>query len=159
MATILEEKNNRWNEDDYFEKRLYEQIRWYSKKSKSAKNWYTWISIALITSSAVIPPLSTYSQRLWIRLILILVGCFSSIASGYLCLTRAQEKWITYRITAENLKREEVLYKTGIFPYCFNAKNRLEVFIQNAENIMATENASWLKVASKTIERKDCENG
>lgn len=155
----METNNNRWNEDDYIEKRLHDQIQWYSKKSKSAKNWYIWISFTLIVLTAAIPPISTYSQHFLIRIILIILGCLSTIASGYLCLIRAQEKWITYRITAENLKREEVLYKAGIFPYCFNSENRLEIFIQNVENIMSTENASWLKVASKTIERKDCENG
>lgn len=151
--------NYNWSENDYLEKRLNNQILWYTGKSRSAKKWYLWLSFGTIVFSSIIPPLSTYGESFFIRIFLSITGILSVIASSVLCLSRAQEKWITYRITAENLKREEVLYKAGVFPYCRNSENRLETLIQNVENIMSTENTSWLRVVTRKTESEKCSNG
>lgn len=105
------------------------------------------------------PPLIPFTDYLIIKIATIVLGVLISCAGGFLCMARCEEKWITYRITLENLKREEVLYKTGCSPYCRNLSNRLEMFIQNIENLLSEEKSRWLKVVTEKTEKGQCSNG
>ena len=74
------------------------------------------------------------------------MGVAVAAIGGLLSLYRFQEKWVEYRVTAENLKREKFFYLTGTAPYDVN--NKLQTFVTRVEAILAVENMQWAEATS-----------
>ena len=80
-------------------------------------------------------------------------GVMTATLTGLSALLKFQEKWTTYRITAESLRREKILYKTAVSPYDKNGAS-FKSFVYNVERIMNNENSSWNEI----MNRKDGES-
>lgn len=131
------------SEYNHVEKRIEEQIGYYSEQSKKNKNRFYFYSTAIIILSALIPVLNSiniFEDQL--RILISFSGAAISIFGSILSLRKHQELWIKYRNTTELLKRELSLYysKVSIYESDDSAKTLCLV----CENILASENSYWL---------------
>ena len=133
------------DEMQYLSERLEQQIKWFSDKSKASQFRYKFIRIAEIIIAAFIPLLTTYIEVGWyIKVLLNISGILLAILGGVLTINNYQEKWINYRIIAENLKREKYLFlaKSGVY----KQNDGFSVLVERTEAIMAKENTNWVQM-------------
>lgn len=141
-------------EEQYLSERVDDQIAWYSAKSAINKKYYTWSNCLIIFFAAMIPFVSMVEleNTRWPQYTAAFLGAITGTLTGISAKLGFQEKWTTYRITAESLRREKILYKTAVSPY--DKKGALfPSFVHNVERIMNSENTSWNEI----MNRKDNE--
>ena len=140
-------------EEEYLKERVDDQISWYGKKSAINKRYHLWANISIIVFAALIPLFSGLTNIIpWFIYPIAALGVMTAIVTGLSSLYKFQEKWTTYRITAEALQREKLLYKTSASPYDKNGAS-FNSFVHNVERIMNNENSSWNEI----MNRKDGE--
>jgi hypothetical protein len=139
---------------DYLKERLKHQIDWYEDNAVSNMKRFYLGQIVIIVVSAIIPVINVYdfpndssivdiSIRLWSSVL----GGTIAISTGFIQLTKAQEKWILYRSTAESLKREYTLFSLDSGEEYAQEKNPEEkkvLFINRCESIMAVEGTKYV---------------
>ena len=134
------------NEKEYLSQRVDNQIKWYSKKSTTYKNWFYGIRTIEVLFAAGLPVMlcidNTLPKYLAPTVSLVIVVC-ASITSLY----SWQKQWVLYRTTAESLKHEKYLYLVGASPYN-NAAIKLSLLAQNVESLISSENSVWRRTAS-----------
>lgn len=127
--------------DQYMQERVDDQLAWYSKKSTSNKNWHFRLQLVTLVAAALVPVISLSSAEWGVRIIVALTGSVAAIAAGVVALYQFRDLWVDYRATAEQLKFEKYLFKTGSKPYsdadCF------QLFVSRVENIILKENRGW----------------
>ncbi len=140
-------------EAQYMKDRVDNQISWYGKKSTINKKLYLRLNGIIIVFAASIPALSgfssseAYGEKL--RWVIAALGIVTASLTGIASLWKFQEKWATYRMTAEALEREKILYNTGAGPYTGRGTD-FKFFVQNIERIMNSENEQWTEIISKS---------
>lgn len=137
---------HKMTEEEYFKDRLNDQINWYSKKSAYNQKIYKRLKILEILLASFIPFLSgivdTFPSISWL---IALFGISIAILTGLNSLYKYHENWIAYRYTSEALKQEKMLYLTQVSPYNIEDKYRFTLLVTRAENIMSSEQNSWMK--------------
>jgi len=83
------------------------------------------------------------------------MGVAVAAIGGLLSLYRFQEKWVEYRVTAENLVREKFFFLAGTAPYDTNEK--FQTLVTRVEAILAAENMQWAEATAAKSERVDAE--
>ena len=130
--------------DEYIEKRLDPQIKWYDEKSIHAQKRYKQFQITEIILAACIPLLSGYSNKSTsIAFIIGIFGAAIAIIESITKLNKYHENWIQYRATCELLRYQKSLYLTKSFPYNPVDETIDNVFVKNIENIISAENNQW----------------
>lgn len=137
--------------DQYMQERVEDQLEWYSKKSTSNKNWHFRLQLVTLVAAALVPVISLSSAEWGVRILVALMGSIAAIAAGVVALYQFRDLWVDYRATAEQLKYEKYLFKTGSQPYsnadCF------PLFVSRVESIILQENRSWHeKIKSQDLE-------
>jgi len=129
----------------YLNSRVDDQINWYSKKSKAYQNRYKLLKIIVILVSVSIPFLSGMirGEDDWLKIAVGIGGVLIALIEGVLALFRFQDLWLQYRLTAEMLQREKVIFLTQSGPY-HNNPSAFQQFVQRVEAIMSSENQSWV---------------
>jgi hypothetical protein len=137
-------------EEEYLKERVDGQIKWYGKKSAINKKYHIWSNGLIIFFAAMIPFVSgvDIAATKWPQYTTALLGVMTATLTGLAALLKFQEKWTTYRITAESLRREKILYKTAASPYDKNT-NSFKYFVHNVERIMNNENSSWNELMNR----------
>ena len=79
------------------------------------------------------------------KYIIALLSALVSISSSILLLKRAKDRWIGYRTTYEQLKKEKILFELGAGSY---GDKNIQVFAERCEKIMQDEHSLW-KIAMK----------
>lgn len=131
------------DEQEYIEKRLDDQARWYSRKSAWNQNWYKRLKVASLVFSAFVPvAISLIDSHPWIKILIAIAGAATAIITGVLGVCKFQENWIQYRIACETLKREKYLFLTKCGVYA-NETNSLNLLVEKTEDILLNENACW----------------
>lgn len=141
------------NQADYLKDRVDDQIAWYGKKSNINKKYHLWSNGMIITFSALIPFFTGMiggdcngnadgTNGMWLPFTIAGLGVFTAVSTGISALLKFQEKWTTYRLTAEALQREKILFQTGTSPYDKSATS-FKIFVLNMENLMSSENNQW----------------
>ncbi|MBC6721369.1 DUF4231 domain-containing protein [Treponema sp. Marseille-Q4130] len=141
------------DENDYLENRIKDQINFYENKSKLNKNCYYVSKFFEICSGVSIPLISGhFMDKNWAGLVIAILGVLIAISASMNGVIKYQEKWIYYRTTIEQLKREREFFltRTGVYlekelPSSFN------LFVENCENIMSSENNAWKKYQQSKI--------
>lgn len=133
------------NVDEYIAKRVDSQIKWFSEKSQKNQRIYKLTQFAEIICATAIPLLSGYSSTSSIALTVGILGAVIAIIESTSKLCKFHENWIQYRTTAELLKHEKYLYQTCSGPYASEPDSIPKQFINNIENILVSENHSWVK--------------
>lgn len=129
------------NANDYMMERVDDQIKWLSRESSKNQRWFKQLRAAEIVMGCSIAYLVSHSELVPVQVLTGAIGVAVAAISGLLSLYRFQEKWVEYRITAENLKREKFFYLTGTAPYDVN--NKLQTLVTRVEAILAVENMQW----------------
>ena len=137
-------------EEEYLKNRIDDQIGWYGKKSTTNKKYYLWSNALIIIFAALIPFILNFDTILNVetKFIVAALGVFTAVFTGVSALYKFQEKWTTYRITSESLKREKHLYLTRTSPYNREA-NAFNLFVSNVEGLMNSEQTGWMQIINK----------
>ncbi len=106
-------------EEEYLKDRVDNQIAWYSRKSALNKKYHLGSNALIIVFAALIPFFAGLDGErfLWSKYLIALLGVLTATFTGVSALYKFQEKWMTYRITGESLKREKLLFQTRTYPY------------------------------------------
>lgn len=130
------------NDKEYIEKRLDNQIKWYSQTSQKNQKYFKRLKFGEILCAALIPFLVGYADTSSIIQIIVgLLGIFIAVVTGVIGLHKFQENWIEYRTTAETLKHQKYLYETSCTPY--DDENSFKKLVQICEGIISKENSNW----------------
>ncbi len=81
------------------------------------------------------------------------MGVAVAAIGGLLSLYRFQEKWVGYRVTAENLKREKYFFLTGTAPY--DGDDKFQTLVTRVETILAAENVQWAEYTTSAKKAAD----
>lgn len=141
--------------EEYLSRRVDEQFGWYEAKSKSMKQSYYLSKTIVIVSSALIPLLVGFSDSIneSFKYIAGALGAVVAITEGILSLKKYRENWLIYRTTAESLQREKLMLVNRIGAYSEGDEKQIfKNFVERAEQIMSSENASWISVVSAKTE-------
>jgi hypothetical protein len=130
--------------------RLEKQLDWYGKKSRSARLWFQRIKLIEIVSAALIPLLAGRDLPN-VRWIVAGLGLLITLLEGILHLYQFQERWSSYRVTAEALKREKFLYLGNAGPYA-EAQNPKVLLAERVEAVIAQENVQWQAAQQKVTQ-------
>lgn len=119
--------------------RLEDQLRWYSTTSRKNQRSYKWLKLLEIAIAASLPVVAAVHSPVWVTggLAAVIV-----VLEGVQHLYQFQEHWITYRSTAESLKRERYLYLAGAGPYAEGDRHR--TLAERLEGVMSQENVKWI---------------
>lgn len=143
------------NEQEYIKQRLEDQIKWYDVKSQSNQKWYKGLKSLEIILSVTIPFLSGLIDKspMLLPILIGILGIVIAIIEGILYLFRFKENWTEYRIAAESLRREKVLYLTKSGPYLKNAT--LQMLVERVEMYTEQENKAWLMSGRKKEDEEE----
>ena len=139
---------------DYVEQRLDDQITWYDHKSSRTQSWFKGLRFAEIIGAATIPFLSGFSgDSLRIKIAIGALGVVVAVIASLLGLLHLQEHWISYRATAEALKREKFLFLTQTLPY--DKADAFHLLVQRVEALLSRENSEWIQSMMKAPKTED----
>ncbi|MBT8184415.1 MAG: DUF4231 domain-containing protein [Eudoraea sp.] len=141
-------------EEQYISERVEDQIKWYEKKSARNKKYYLWSNASIIVFAALIPFLAGLSDEEvdWPKYLIAILGVLTATLTGISALYKFQEKWATYRMTGESLKREKLLYQTRTQPYD-SMPSAFNQFVSNVESLMSSENSGWTQIINQKDEQ------
>jgi hypothetical protein len=139
------------DQSQYLKERIDDQIAWYGRKSRQNKLWYRRLRIISIIISLSIPILvgligKNYDDE-QLKICIAVAGALVALIEGLLSLNKYQDLWSGYRATGEGLKYHRYLFEAAAAPY--DVPNAFQLFVQNAEGMMATERANWIQVAAQ----------
>lgn len=129
---------------EYIQTRVDTEIQWYNKRSNYCQRMYQGFQVAKIVLAALIPLLSAYSEKSY--MVALTVGSFGAVIAiieSIGKLFKYQEYWIQYRTTCELLKHQKYVYLTQSPPYNRSNQTTENIFIQNIETIISSENNQW----------------
>jgi len=134
--------------DDPIQKRLEDQLAWYSQKSRAARRAFKRIKIAEIIAAALIPFLSGQITKQWASMNYVVggLGILITILEGILHLNQYQENWTNYRNTAESLKHEKFMFLAKAGPYA-NVADPSTALAERVEALISQENTQWVAAA------------
>ena len=141
--------------EDYLEKRLQNQINWYSAKSQWNQQCFKRLRLLEFTLAALIPFLTGLSHYFPsaenTSLFLVgLLGVVIAVITGAVGLYRFQENWLQYRVSAEALKREKYFYLTRTAWYQDSSnEDTLNLLVERVETIFSEENTSWMQLSQQ----------
>lgn len=149
------------SEEDYFNKRLVDQMNWYDRKSSQQQKRFKRYRAIEIILGALIPFLLSFSLPFKIgdqpmdaiNIIVGAIGVAIVVLGGMLGLHKYEENYLQYRRYAEMLKSEKYLYQTRSYPY--NAKNRFKLFVSRVEKLLGEEQEVWQQAQRKKTEDED----
>ncbi len=135
--------------DKYIKDRYEDQVGWYDKKSMHNQRWAKRYQTTIIILFAITPVFAALELK-WPTII---SSALVAATAGILKYYRFEDHWHNYRTTCETLKKEKVMYKSGIGPYESTA-DKMKLFIERAEALISKENVVWTEILSRD-ENKD----
>lgn len=138
------------NANDYLQERIDDQIKWLSSASGKNQQWFKKLRAAEIVMGCAIAYLVSHAGLLPIQVLTGAMGVAVAAIGGLLSLYRFQEKWVRYRVTAENLRRDKFFFLTGTAPY--DADEKFQILVTRVEAILAVENVQWAE--STAVKKK-----
>ncbi|MEL6720024.1 MAG: DUF4231 domain-containing protein [Bacteroidota bacterium] len=138
------------DEKTYIENRVNDQINWLSGKSGSSQKSFKRLRLTVIILSVSIPFLTGYidldilkvGEIDLMKLAVGIAGVIIAAIEGIQALYKHQDKWINYRVTAESLKQEKMLYLTKSGAYA-SSNIAFQDFVTRVETILGGENKQW----------------
>jgi hypothetical protein len=118
--------------------RLEDQIGWYDTKSGRNQRRYKWLKLLEIAVAAALPVVAALRSPVWVT------GGLSAVIvvlEGAQHLFQYHELWISYRSTAEALRRERYLYLAKAGPYA--GEDLHTVLAERIESVMGDERIKW----------------
>lgn len=148
------------DEATYMKERVDDQINWLDRKSGTNQRFYKRLRLIVIILSVTIPFATGYIGN-WkdsiddiLKLSIGIAGVLIAAIEGIQSLFKYQDNWVSYRVTAETLKQEKMLYLTKSGIYANNNMN-FQSFVTRVEGILSGESQQWLQ---NMLENKDNNN-
>ncbi|MCD8059436.1 MAG: DUF4231 domain-containing protein [Bacteroides fragilis] len=132
-------------EQDYLETRVSTQQEYFSERASSNKKHYYVTSILKLVISLTITVLSSVMfDTSPVSIIVAVLSAIMALIEGILLLCKYNENWIMYRMTSENLKKEEYLFKTRTGEYyMLDDSQAFNIFVRNIEEVIQNSNKHW----------------
>ncbi|MFJ5960527.1 DUF4231 domain-containing protein [Pseudarthrobacter oxydans] len=124
--------------DDPTWDRLEDQITWYDTKSSDNQRRYKWLKLLELADAATLPVVAGIGSPV---LVTGTLAAVIVVLEGAQHLYQFQERWITYRSTAEALKHERYLYLAKAGPYL--RADRHQQLAERIEGLISQEHAKW----------------
>ena len=139
--------HGRFTADDYegdYLKVIHNYIQYYYKYAETYKWLYLALSFIKLLILAAIPVTQTIEKIQGWPWIAAGLSSLCILMESLMELFRMKDKWILYRKAGNDLMHEERKYVTCIGKYKGeNKRERLELFVEEAENIIGNEAAKW----------------
>jgi hypothetical protein len=132
--------------------RLDNQIKWYGRKSGTARRVFKTFKIIEILAAALIPFFTGLKFKHF-ELIVGSLGVLITILEGILQLYQFQQIWTVYRATCEALIHEKFLFLAFAGPYA-GVANPPQLLAERIEAIMSQENAKWVSLQEQQQSQK-----
>jgi len=144
---------NREEFDKYLKSRYKCQIAWYGRASLRNNRAYQIFQWTAIILSASTPVLIVIGEG-WVKWLAVVVAAVVAISTAALKTFKYQENWISYRTTAETLKKEIHFYEATIQGY-ENVEDKEALFVERVESLISRENSLWLITHEKKEQNKE----
>lgn len=142
--------------NDIGNEKLKERIRtcleWYIEKAAFYKRWFCILSVISIIMPLLITVLNNVCVEIdecLIRNSITICSVIASLSTAFLAFFKFQEKWILYRTTAEEIKKELVLYSAN------QSDEELKKLVIKIEGCMDKERSEWFLLAKNLDEKRD----
>ena len=139
------------SEEEYLKNRVAEQRKYFSSSSKKNKKLYMIISTSKLfisLSIAILSPILGESSPA--SIVVAILAAIIAFLDGVIYLKKCNENWINYRMTNEQLKKEECFFVTKSEKYFdLDEKDRFNMFVQSIESIIQNTNQNWEKTNLK----------
>jgi Protein of unknown function (DUF4231) len=122
--------------------RLEEQLDWYERQSERSKRAYLALKVVQIVVAAAIPAIAAAGGSAGFAGAL---GAVVVVLEGIQQLFQFQQNWITYRGTAEALRRERYLYEARAGRYAETDQPE-RVLAERVDGLLSHEHAAWADV-------------
>jgi Protein of unknown function (DUF4231) len=122
--------------------RLDEQLDWYEKQSRRCKRAFQGLKLTQLVVAAAIPAVAAVGGSAGLAGAL---GAVVVVLEGIQQLFQFQQNWISYRGTAEALRRERYLYEAHAGPYAA-AEQPERLLAERTDGLLSREHASWAEV-------------
>ena len=132
---------------DYIARRLDDQIGWYGSRSTLNRWWYHTLKVVAILAAGSIPVLAVASIAPIVSAVL---GAALLAIEGAQQLFQYQQNWISFRATAEDLKREKSLYLAKAGPYR-SSKDPVALLAERAESRISAETTGWRQLQEEAL--------
>lgn len=132
--------------------RLEDQITWYDSRSGDNQRRYKWLKLLELAVAAALPVVAGIGSP---ALVTGVLAAVIVVLEGAQHLYQFQERWITYRSTAEALKHERYLYLAKAGPYL--GADRHRHLAERIEGLISQEHAKWTTSQQQT--RSHSEDG
>ena len=130
--------------------RLEDQISWYDRKSSDSQRRYKWLKLVELAVAATLPVVAGIGSPV---LVTGLLAAVIVVLEGAQHLYQFQERWITYRSTAEALKHERYLYLAKAGPYL--RADRHQQLAERIEGLISQEHAKWTSSQQQAPSRSE----
>jgi hypothetical protein len=130
--------------------RLDEQLNWYERQSQRSKRAYQGLKVTQIVVAAAIPAIAAAGGSAGFAGAL---GAVVVVLEGIQQLFQFQQNWITYRGTAEALRRERYLYEARAGRYA-ETEHPDRLLAERFESLISHEHATWAEV-QRTVQETD----
>ncbi|MCP4410034.1 MAG: DUF4231 domain-containing protein [Gammaproteobacteria bacterium] len=130
----------------YLTERVNDQLKYYEKAATRAKREYTWMQSAVIVLGLIVPvavnlPVKWGTEvdiSLEIKIAVTLMSLTVAILNGLLNFGKQGDKWLSYRMTEELLKREKFMYLSAAGKYV-DKQTAFAEFVTTVESIISAE--------------------
>lgn len=133
------------NFDEFYEDFYKPQFEWYDTKAISNKKYHRGMKISQIVLAAILPVAVTLfpvtASSFW-QTVIIVAAVLLVILEALESYLNYQKKWMNYRTTAEGLRREEQMFKTGTKEY-EGVENPEKLFVKRVMALTSQENRYW----------------
>ena len=133
------------NFDEFYEDFYKPQFEWYDTKAISNKKYHRGMKISQIVLAAILPVAVTLfpvtASSFW-QTVIIVAAVLLVILEALESYLNYQKKWMNYRTTAEGLRREEQMFKTGTKEY-EGVENPEKLFVERVMALTSQENRYW----------------
>lgn len=131
---------------DFTKERYERQLEWYDSKSVSCKRNHDILQGVVIVCSTLTPIFILVLAPDW-NLLAVVTSAVVSAAASAMAAFKIREKWISYRTTAEAMRAEYSMYKTGSGPYSDGGGQ--QAFVERIESLISHEVGTWRAVHKK----------
>ncbi|WP_062520565.1 DUF4231 domain-containing protein [Demequina silvatica] len=123
---------------------LEEKHRWYERAATVARLRYQVTKVAQLVLGAAVPVLVLLGDQ---EVLTAAIAACVVVAEGMQQLFQWHASWMRYRVAAQALDRERMLFLSAAAPY--DGADRERVLVVRLDALLAEENAGWAEVTRR----------
>jgi hypothetical protein len=127
------------HETKLVEQQFTAQFRWYDRQATRTRLTYQVLRVAALAIGAIVTVLAASSAPAALTASL---AATVVVLEGVQQVFQLQKNWISYRSSAEGMRRHWFLYSARLFPYDVDV-TRTGLLANAMQDVAATENSGW----------------